>query len=417
MTLSLQLHRSMAVALACLGVLHPGAVRGQDAYAVDERPGVSIRALLDLRVARGSEAPSWQEKGPGKIRYGGVVNGDGSLSRVTRFAISQLAIEPSGDLPWDMRFHAQVNWDGDIDDRGNTGPDHDVIRLIEGYVRKEWGDSASGWGALAGVTNPSFSLENTGPAWTPRYTLTPSALNSWLWEEGRVVGLEGEWWHTLSNGTDLNTFAGMGWGPDEQGTLLARRGWVLSDYLAGVNSQLPLPSPLGEAEVFDERDGRPALYVGGTAADPWKIAKLQLGYFDNLGNIEVQGVWETRYAVVGVALQPWLPGLDIIFQYLIGKTAVMTPGLSSSFQALYPLVSYRWREHRVAFRYDDFRVDDDGDSPPDTRERGHAFTVSYLFEFWLRHRVGFEYINVSSDRVDVDNPGDDGWQVSYRFRY
>jgi hypothetical protein len=415
MTGSAQLWRPVGIALAALLAV-AGKASGQDAYEVDEQPGVSIRALLDLRIARSSEAPSWQEKGFGKIRYGGVVNGDGTFSRVTRFAISQLAVEPSADLPWDMRFHAQVNWDGDIDDRGNTGPDHDVVRLIEGYVRKEWGADEGGWAVLAGVTNPPFSLENSGPAWTPRYTITPSALNSWLWEEGRVLGLESEWWRTFAHGIALNTFAGLGWGPDEQGTLLARRGWVLSDWLSGINSQLPLPTPLGEAEVFDERDGRPALYIGGSAGDPWKIGKLQVGYFDNLGDLNVKDVWETRYGVIGVALQP-LPGLDILFQYLIGKASVATPGLSSDIQALYPLISYRWRQHRVAFRYDDFEVQDDSARPPNTRERGHAFTVSYLFEFWLRHRVGFEYITVDSDRVGVSAPGNDGWQVSYRFRY
>jgi hypothetical protein len=413
--------RIIAVAVSCLALAAAAErARGQDAYEVEAEPGVSIRALLDLRVVRGSAAPSWQENPPadtiGKLRYGGVVNGDGSVSRVTRFAISQLALEPAGDLPWGMRLHAQVNWDGDIDDRGDLSPDHDPIRLVEGYVRKEWGAAASGWSVLAGVSNPQYSLENIGPAWTPRYTLTPSALNSWLWEEGRVLGLQGDWWHALRNGIALNAFAGLGWGPDEQGTLLARRGWVLSDWLAGINSQLPLPSPFDEAEVFDERDGRPALYTGATAADPWKIGKLQLGYFDNLGNLNVRGVWETRYGVAGLALQP-LSGLDILFQYMLGKTTSAAAGLSSTFQALYPLISYRWRQHRVAFRYDDFKVQDRDGTAPNTRERGHAFTVSYLFEFWLRHRLGFEYVTVDSDRVGVSAPGDDGWQVSYRFRY
>jgi hypothetical protein len=420
-------NRSLTRLVAALVLsLTAHAARAQDAYEVEEEPGVSIRALADLRVARGSEVPSWQEKGFGKIRYGGVTTTDGSFARVTRFAISQFALEPSGDLPWGLRLHAQVNWEGDIDDRGNTSPDHDVVRLIEGFVRKEWGGAASGYSVLAGVSNPQFSLENIGPAWTPRYTITPSALNTWLWEEGRVLGLQADWWHALNNGTDLSAFGGLGWGPDEQGTLLSRRGWVLSDWLAGINSQLPLPSPLGETEEFDERDGRPALYVGGTVADPWKIGKLQLGFFDNLGNLNVNGVWETYYGVTGVALQP-LPGLDILFQYMLGKTTSSAPGLSSSFQALYPLVAYRWRQHRVAFRYDDFKVQDRDHTPPNTRERGHAFTVSYLFEFWLRHRIGVEYITVNSDRcgsstpttpcVGVDAPGDDGWQVSYRFRY
>lgn len=404
-----------AAAAGCLVLGLAPAARGQDAYAVAEEPGVALRALLDVRIVRGSEAPSWQEGGPGKLRYGGVQTSDGSFARVTRLAISQLALEPSAELPWDLRFHAQVNWDGDIDDRGDTSPDHDVVRLVEGYVRKEWGAAPGGWGVLAGVTNPQFSLENGGPAWTPKLTLTPSALNSWLWEEGRVVGLEGEWWRTTAADFELDAFAGMGWGPDQQGILLAKRGWILSDFLSGINSRLPLPAPGAHTLVFDELDGRPALYVGGSVRDPWKIGKLQAGYFDNLGNLAVQGVWETRYGVAGVALQP-LPGLDILFQYLLGQTASRTAGVSSTFQALYPLVSYRWCNHRVSFRYDDFKVQNVQGSPS-TRERGHAFTVSYLFEFWLRHRIGFEYSTVISDRVGVSAPGDDGWQASYRFRY
>lgn len=405
--------RCRAAVLAA-AILLPVTASAQD-YTVSPEPGASLRALVDLRVVRGTKAPSWQENGPGTLRYGGVQRSDGQFERVTRFAISQLALEPSGDLPWGLRGHAQVNWDGDIDDRGDTSPDHDVIRLVEGYVRRDWGDAAAGWGVLVGVSNPPFSLENTGPAWTPKLTLTPSALNSWLWEEGRVLGLEGEWWRTTANETELSLFTGMGWGPDQQGILLARRGWVLSDFLSGINSQLPIPGSPQSMHVFDERDGRPALYAGATLRDPWKIGSLRAGYFDNLGDLSVQGVWETRYVSAGVALQPF-PGLDVLFQYLFGTTTTRPAALKSTVQALYPLISYRWRQHRVAFRYDDFRVDDE-DGPPNTRQRGDAYTVSYLFELWLRHRIGFEYIAASSTRAGVSPPGDDGWQVSYRFRY
>jgi hypothetical protein len=116
---------------------------------VPEESAVSLRALLDVRVVRGTEAPSWQEGGPGNLRYGGVRESNGNFERVTRFAISQLALEPSVDLPWGLRFHWQVNWDGDIDDRGNTSPDHDVVRIIEGYLRKDWGTSGFGLGRRA----------------------------------------------------------------------------------------------------------------------------------------------------------------------------------------------------------------------------------------------------------------------------
>ena len=241
-------------------------------------------------------------------------------------------------------------------------------------------------------------MEHTGPAWTPRYTLTPSALDTWFWEEGRVLGVQGDWWTTTANETELKAFGGFGWGPDQQGILLARRGWVMSDWLAGMNSTMPLP-PGGTTNEFEERDGRPAVYVGGNVRDPWKIGELHAGYFDNLGDLSVKGVWETRYATVGVSAAP-LPGLDLMFQYLIGKTNNRSGPFDNTIQAFYPLASYRWRGHRISVRYDNFRVQDDRHAAPFNRERGWAVTVAYLFEFWLRHRIGFEYIIPDSHRPD-----------------
>ena len=407
----------MRLLWVCAALFVAAPLRAEsDAYAVEEDQSVWIRALLDVRIARGGSAPSWLEGGPGKTRYGGV-DDDGDFERVTRFAISQLAIEPGGWLPGDVELHAQMNWEGDVDDRGDTSPDHDVLRLVEGWARRDFGDSRDGWGLQVGVSNPPNSLENIGPAWTPRYTLTPSALNTWLWEEGRVLGVQADWWTAMADDTRLDAYGGFGWGPDQQGILLAQRGWILSDWLAGMNSELPLPGG-GNSNEFDERDGRPALYVGGSVRDPWKIGELRAGYFDNLGDLSVDGVWETRYASVGVAASP-LPGLDLLFQYLIGKTNNRAGPFDDTIQAFFPLASYRWRGHRVSVRYDNFRVQDDRHAAPFDRERGWAVTVAYLFEFWLRHRVGFEYIIVDSYRPDraASDPSDDGWQLSYRFRY
>jgi hypothetical protein len=383
-------------------------------YEVEEKSRFTLRALVDLRVVRGSEAPSWQEGGPGKIRYGGISAGTG-FERVTRFAIAQLALQPAVELAWGWRAEAQINWDGDLDDRGDTSPDHDPVRIVEAFVRRDWASSGGGWSALVGLSNPPFSLEHTGPARTPVLSLTPSALTSWLWEEGRVLGAEGHWWHTTPEGAELAAFAGAGWGPDQQGILLARRGWVLSDFLSGANSRLPLLDGDGFTEVFDERDGRPAVYAGASVADPWQIGSAHVGYFDNLGDLAVKGVWETRYGVAGLALTP-VTGLDVTVQMLYGKTTTRGAPLASTINAFYPIVSYRWRQHRVSFRYDDFSVrDDDGGTA--TQEDGSAFTVAYLFEFWLRHRVAFEYVWVDSHRAGTSVPGDDGWQLSYRFRY
>jgi hypothetical protein len=106
-------------------------------------------------------------------------------------------------------------------------------------------------------------------------------------------------------------------------------------------------------------------------------------------------------------------------QGLVGEySSPRTAALESRFSAWYPLVAYRYKQHHVALRYDNFHVTD-VDRAPSTNESGYAVTFAYFFEFWLRHRVGFEYIYVDSDRP-ADTPShmvQDGWQLSYRFRY
>ena len=412
--------------LASLAVL---PAYGENPYGVEEPSRLSLRALIDFRIIRSSEAPSWQDRGPGTLRYGGVTESDGSFGRVTRYAISQFALEPSAQLPWGIQAQAQLNWEGDIDDHGDSSPADNEIRLIEAFLRKDWGASTNGWALLGGAVNPAFSLEHTGPAWTPEFTLTPSALNSWLWQEGRIVGVEAEGWRTLESGVQLRGFTGLGWGPDHDGILLARRGWVLDDFLSGVNSDLPLPSPAGaETEIDDETDHRAAIYAGGSIADPRKIATLHLGYADNRGDISKQGVWSAHYSIAGIQLQP-LPGLDLIVQFLTGEIESFTPGLRNKIQAIYPLVSYRWRQHRLSLRYDDFKVDDQDGSlnmpnTPNTQQDGSAWTFAYMLEMGLRHRIAAEYITVDSERhivvnnspVTVDQP-DEAVQFSYRFRY
>lgn len=412
--LSRQLRRAVPAAAFLLGSLCwlcgvPPHAWCQDEFEVEQEPPVWLRGLLDVRVVRGGRASSWTDRGPGKTRYGGRTAAQG-LERVTRLALAQLALEAGGILPWGIVPHAQLNWEPDIshDDRP---------LLIEAYLRKEWGAWERGWGLQAGVMNVPFSLEHAGPAATPLYTLTPSALNSWVWEEARLVGVEGEWWHLGAHEFRLSVIAGMGFGNDEFGRMLALRGWVLSDYLPGVNSDLPLPARGQRMAVFNERDHRPALYTLFTLQAPRNWGQVILGYFDNLGDQGTEGVWETRFGTVGAALHP-LARVEFLSQYMVGTGRVRNRPTDIAFSAFYSLLSVQYRGHRVSARYDVFRTGN-RDRPPSFREHGDGVTLAYLFEFGLHHRVAFEYIFLHSRRPAVrpPDPSDGGWQLSYRFRY
>jgi hypothetical protein len=82
-------------------------------------------------------------------------------------------------------------------------------------------------------------------------------------------------------------------------------------------------------------------------------------------------------------------------------------------------LSYHYKGHRFSARYDVFRVHDLDGGPRWSREHGDAFTLAYLFEFGLHHRVGIEYIFAHSHHPSLSpsDPSDGGWQLSYRFRY
>ncbi len=377
-------------------------------YEVEQEERVWLRALFDVRVVRSGPATSWTDSGPGKLRYGGKATASG-FERTTRLTLSQLAIELGATLPGDIRAQAQVNLEHDL-------ADDEEPWLIEAILRKEWGAARNGFGLQVGVMNVPFSLEHVGPAWSPEYTITASALNSWLWEDLNLAGVEAEWWR-VAGGLRFGALAGVGYGPDQFGRLLALRGWVLGDGLSGLNSDLALPNRTDRTEVFDERDDRPAGYGWLSLSDAQEIATLKVGYFDNGGDQDEPGVWHTRFSVVGLVLHPH-PNIDVLAQYMDGTGRVREPSNDSSLRAYYGLVSWHSKRHRVSVRYDEFRLHD-LDGPPITEEDGHGVTLAWLYQFGLRHRVAAEYIWLDSVRAanGIVNPTPDGWQLSYRFRY
>ncbi|HZF27189.1 MAG TPA: hypothetical protein VEZ88_13070 [Steroidobacteraceae bacterium] len=399
---------STTCSLLLISLCNVVAPRAWAQYEVEQPDRVWLRALLDVRVARGGSAPSWTDSGPGKTRFGGHSTDSGFESE-TRFALGQLAIEAGAALPWDLRMQLQVNVEPDIAD------DYDPW-LVEALLRKEWSDQSHGWGLQSGLMSVPFSLEHVGPAWTPEYSISASALNSWLWEEISLAGLEGEWWHQGEHGPRLGIVVGVGYGADQMGRLIALRGWAMGDGLSGVNADLPLPNGT-RTDIFNERDHRPAAYTWITLGDAGERAALKLGYIDNMGDEDRTGVWHTRAGTVGAILHP-TARTDFVVQYLRGKALVRQPSNDSSLRGFYALLSQHYKGHRVTVRYDDFHVQDlDGGNS--TRENGDAVTLAYLYEWGLRHRLGAEYIWLHSNRPAsaVPEPEQDGWQLSYRFRY
>ena len=392
--------------LLCCGALSPSA-RAQ--YAVEPQSNLWLRALLDVRLVSGGPAPSWTDGGPGKMRYGGSFT-DSGFQRATRVVMSQAALQVGAFLPWGLRAQAQVNIEPDIAD--NYKP-----WLIEATLRKEWGDERLGWGLQGGVMHVPFSLENSGPAWSPEFTISDSALDNWLWEDISLGGAEAEGWYVSEAGVRLGALLGAGYGGDQIGRLLALRGWVVGDTLGGINGDLAPPTPGQRANIFTEKDHQPALYTWLSIGDTGKIASVNLGVMDNRGDENSPTVWHTHFTTVGLTLTPYRR-VDLLAQYLSGTGRVHAPPNDSALSAFYVMLSYRYLRQRLSLRYDTFRIHD-LDGGPSTSEHGHAQTVAYLIDVGLRQRIALEYVWMHSHRDATGslNPTPGGLQLSYRIRY
>jgi len=71
--------------------------------------------------------------------------------------------------------------------------DRNVVDALEAYLRyAPASDGDVSWSMKAGAFFPTISLENDDLGWASPYTLTPSAINSWIGDELRTIGGEGK---------------------------------------------------------------------------------------------------------------------------------------------------------------------------------------------------------------------------------
>lgn len=277
---------------------------------------------------------------------------------------------------------------------------------------------------------PPLSLENGGPGWTSPYTLSYSAINTWLGEEIRPFGAEWSMHRhlgALGSPHQLGVFTGSFYGDDPAGTLLFWRGWSLHDRQTRFNDTLeipPLPVWDTTGTIIDyipqslrpirELDHRPGFYAGVE----WRYARrfmAQLSHYDNGADPHAYGSrewgWHTRFD--HLAAQISLPrDIGLIAQWMRGRTAwvvgaepsgVLRPSaklVHDGFDAKFLLVTKRLaRGHRLTLRYDRFAIERDEPAPALVADNGHAWTLAYRYEPVARSlSIGAEWLEISSER-------------------
>ncbi|HZP66025.1 MAG TPA: hypothetical protein VFB32_06925 [Rudaea sp.] len=357
---------------------------------------IEFHGFADLRGVAASDDATWTRGGLAKTRYGGNdgLHFGGAALRATWQAAAPLL------LVADLRYEPQ--------DRTRAG-------LIEAYARyRPVSIDAWRWSLKLGEFFPPISLENEGVGWTSLWTLTPSAINTWVGEELRVFGAE----LRVEHRGDFSTLEAAGalfTANDPAGEILFARGWAFTDLVEGVGNRLREPDvyaylvgtePPRRYDPFVEIDHRLGFYGDVT----WRTqsgSRATVLYYDNRADPSRYHVfdghdelfaWRTHFT--SVAAQTRFGDLVLMGQGMAGTTEIAPSGFrgEAHFSAAYALAGWELGAWRPALRLDIFDTREDPAAPPALSEHGNALTFALNWRpcDWLR--LTGEALRVESTR-------------------
>jgi hypothetical protein len=357
---------------------------------------------LDGRLVNVNGPPPIIDGGLGSLRYGGDQSG-------VRLGRARLAITETLGEVWSVHLDAS-SWG-----------DHDKIPagLTEAYFQlRPYPWAGYRLRIKAGAFYAPISLENRSSGWESPYTLSYSAIDSWVAQELRTIGTEAQFdWLGTRTGYDFDvgTTAGVfGWN-DNAGAGLARGGFTLTDRQTVLWGRVGKPGvpPVHAAEPFREMDGRAGVYAGVDVRYLDRIVVRLLRYDNEADAAAVDTVshtvaWNTTFNSVGTRIES-AAGWTAIFQWLDGQTHISPVGLYQKwpFRSRYLLVSKRFGDrHTLSVRYDQFEVEG-FDEEDDGWQKGHAVTLAYVFQPGTRWRYTLEWLHVVSTSYNREEYGDE----------
>jgi len=355
---------------------------------------------------------SWLEGGWGRL-IDGPAEGTGS-AQIAR-GEAQALVEWRPAPVWMLRVHGV----GHLDPSGRRGRTAGVTEAFLQF-RPELTPTTTLRFRL-GALFPPVSRENTAPLWSSPYTLTLSALDTWIAEEVRPTALEASWIRkSPASASELQLTASAVAGMDAAGALLAWRGWTLGDRLSVLGETLPLPPlvTLSPGGAFGtQKAGTSATaeldhWPGWLALARWSRGErtgVQVWALDNEGDRQLhrgEYAWRTRMVAAGVTLTP-LPHFTLIGDGALGQTG-MGPldhaHVDVDFRAACALATLGGPRARLSVRYDLFRNLDRDHTAEDDSDDGHAWTLAALWSpaRWLR--LGVEALRITSTRAAAAEP-------------
>jgi hypothetical protein len=394
---------ALALASTCSGASAAAEKGNHDDHSI--KVGIDIHAF-----STSTPLASWVDGGYSKLRFDDTENNSSG---------NRISVDYTGRLMPTVWARVVADY---IDD-AIGGAD-----LTEAYL--QWRPVPRGPNQhqlRIGAFYPPFSLENSDRAWNSPYTISFSAINTWLGEEVRPIGLEWTLRRRIGGPTSQHRiayFASAFYGNDAAATLLFWRGWSLHDRQTRFSdrfSLLPYPAVSGgsieyipqRVEPIAELDSTPGVYFGAE----WTLgrrARVQIAHYDNRADVNAyshsQWGWYTNFTTL--AAQVSLPGeFGFVTQWMGGKTdwisgaladgSIIAPGsiVRDDFDSSFLMLTRPVRGNgRVSIRYDTFSVTRPGSRFAGESDAGDAQTVAYKFRARGPVSIAFEWLRIRSAR-------------------
>jgi len=354
----------------------------------------TLSAYADVRLSWTDGEPSWTQSGVGKTRFG---EGESDIS--AHLAEAGVVWRPR--LSWSVTGYAHLQFNDDQDE---------AVGLVEGFVRYQpVPRSAWRWSGRAGVFYPPISLEHEENAWATRYTLTPSALNSWIGEEIKGTGIEARVEREVSGHLLAATGGVFGYN-DTTAVMLFYRGWATHDIKSTARAGYDLtlyPGHVGGVQPFEETDDRPGYYLR-LDWSPRPGLDFNLTGWDNNADLDSRNsrirAWLTRFVNAGATFE-----IDdqhtLIAQALSGTSYVGRPGadgrrpIDLRYSTAYVMAVRERGAHIWAVRAEAFETQDRSTRFADSfEEHGWSGAASWRYQVNPNTRLGAEVLHVNSDR-------------------
>lgn len=396
------------------------------------RPGaaISVEGFVSLGGLATEAETSWRDGGFGRLDLGE----EGGGGHEGGIAESHLLLALAGEGPLSLVVHGALR-EGPAEEQSRAAG----FAQAFGKYQRELGVGDSRLDLRLGFFFLPTSRENTEVGWSSPYTLTFSALNSWIGEEVRPTGFEASYQRRLGAG-DLRATAMVFGGNDASGALLAWRGFVMSSRVALWGETLPLP-PLpslqrddqfglqrddGSQSFGEDLDGRAGHFFALRYELPERLV-LQVDRWDNRGDRRLhQGeyAWATSFLHAAVEWRV-SPRFVVLGEWMDGKTGMgllSTPHVDVDFELAYLLASWQQGPFRLSLRRDEFEmIDRDGTTEPNGEE-GNANTATLFYDSPSKAwRLGLEWLEIKGDRPAAlaagESPEVGGQSLRFEVRY